>query len=165
MIIEQESRTIIKAEEGKVLARKSDGSIAGATVHLGYNYYDAGLMRETPKLMTPDDYIEVDAPAEGEAKPHSDYPRMKQMVSVLAKEREAFDGRALTPAEMAEVADLAPRFGLEIKEGDDVKAGQKFSYAGKLYSVLQDHTVLPYYYPSANTANLYAEVTAEQENA
>lgn len=162
MIIEQETRTVIKAEEGKVLVRKSDGRAVGSTVHLGYNYYEAGLQREVPKLMTPDDYEEVDAPAEEEKQPASDYPRMKQMASVIARERSAFSGRNLTASEMVEVRDLAPRWGIDTgKEGDRVKSGQKFWYAGTLYEVLQDHEVLPHYYPCENTAGLYKEVIAE----
>jgi hypothetical protein len=158
MIIEQETRTVIKAEEGKTLVRKSDGRVAGQVVHLGYNYYEAGMLLENPKLATPDDYEEADAPAEGEAPKPNDFARMKQMCSIIEKERKAFDGRNLTVEEMLLVKELAPRLGYEIKVGDAVKQGQKFSHNDKLYEVLQDHTILPHYEPSENTVNLYKEV-------
>ena len=62
MIIEQETRTTIKADEGKLLVRKSDGQIVGGTIHLGYNYYEAGVALSNPRLETPEDYEEIDKP-------------------------------------------------------------------------------------------------------
>ena len=60
MIIEQETITTIKADEGKILVRKSDGQIVGDTIHLGYDYYDAGVVLSNPRLMKPEDYEEID---------------------------------------------------------------------------------------------------------
>lgn len=39
-----------------------------------------------------------------------------------------------------------------------IKAGQLAGYDGKVWRVVQDHTVLPAYPPSINTASLYTEV-------
>lgn len=39
-----------------------------------------------------------------------------------------------------------------------IKAGQLVGYEGKVWRVVQDHTVLPAYPPSINTASLYTEV-------
>lgn len=158
MIIEQNQTTVIKAEEGKTLVRKSDGAPVGTTVHLGYDYYDAGMLREAPKLTTPDDYEEVDA-VQTEEMPVSPLPRLKQMASVIARERLKFNSLALSAEEAVQVADLAPRWGKEIgKEGEEVKAGMRFLYGDSLYEVLIDHTVLPHYYPNANTGKLYKEL-------
>ena len=49
--------------------------------------------------------------------------------------------------------------------GDSVVKGDKFTYEGKLWSVLQDHTIMPHYYPSINTASLYVEVTEDYNEA
>ena len=43
MRLEQKAITTIHADDGKQLVRKSDGQIAGESVTLGYNYYDAGI--------------------------------------------------------------------------------------------------------------------------
>ena len=69
MIIEQETRTTIKADEGKILVRKSDGQIVGDTIHLGYDYYDAGVVLSNPRLMKPEDYEEIDIPKDYEQTP------------------------------------------------------------------------------------------------
>lgn len=158
MIIEQKQTTVIRAEEGKTLVRKSDGVHVGTSRHLGYDYYDAGMLREAPKLMTPDDFEEVDAEPI-EAAPVSPLPRLKQMLSVIARERLRFNDLALSAEEAVQVADLAPRWGKEIgREGEEVKAGMRFLYCDQLHEVLADHTVLPHYYPNANTEKLYKEL-------
>lgn len=56
--------TVLKASEGKVLKRKSDGLIAGTDVYLGYAYYIGGVKLDEPKLETADDYEEIDMPEE-----------------------------------------------------------------------------------------------------
>ena len=62
MQIIQETRTIIKAEDGKVLRKKTTGKVVGDTVHLGYDYYEAGVPLAEPRLAVPDDYEEIDIP-------------------------------------------------------------------------------------------------------
>ena len=56
MKLEQCLRTIIKAEDGKVLRKKTTGTIVGDTLHLGYNYYEAGVPLAEARLSTPYDY-------------------------------------------------------------------------------------------------------------
>ena len=43
MRLEQKAITTIHADDGKQLVRKSDGQVAGESVTLGYNYYEAGI--------------------------------------------------------------------------------------------------------------------------
>lgn len=62
MKLEQKTITTIHADEGKLLVRKSDGHIAGESVTLGYNYYEAGVALSNPRLETPEDYEEIDKP-------------------------------------------------------------------------------------------------------
>lgn len=156
------TRTIIEAEDDKVLARKSDGWIAGERVHLGYNYYEAGIPLAEKKLETPDDYEEIDAP-EGYEAPIiiNQSKRMERMERLLEEEKREFKNRGLSAVDMIKHQQFAPKWGEDIKEGDTVVKGDKFTYEGKLYAVLQDHTILPHYYPSINTAALYVEVTPE----
>lgn len=54
----------IKAAEGKVLRRKSDGWIAGNEIYLGYTYYLNGRKIDEPLLELPEHYEEMDAPEE-----------------------------------------------------------------------------------------------------
>lgn len=156
------TRTIIEAEYGKVLARKSDGWIAGKFYPLGYNYYEAGIPLAEKKLETPDDYEEIDAPEDYEAPVLIDQSkRMERMTQLLEEEKREFKNRSLSAEQMIKHKAFAPKWGEDIKEGDSVVKGDKFTYEGKLYAVMQDHTILPHYYPSVNTAALYVEVTPD----
>lgn len=58
------TRTVLKATEGKVLRRKSDGWIAGNEIYLGYTYYLNGRKLDEPLLELPEHYEEIDAPEE-----------------------------------------------------------------------------------------------------
>ena len=69
MQLKQKTITTIHADGGKLLVRKSDGHIAGESVTLGYNYYEAGVALSNPRLETPDDYEEIDRPEDYETKP------------------------------------------------------------------------------------------------
>lgn len=156
------TRTIIEAEEGKILVRKSDGWIAGTIVHLGYNYYEAGIPLAEKKLEVPDDYEEIDAPEDYEAPVLiNQSKRMERMTQLLEEEKKEFKNRGLSVVDMIKHQQFAPKWGEDIKEGDALKKGDKFTYNGKLYAVLQDHSVLAHYEPSINTASLYVEVTPD----
>lgn len=156
------TRTIIEAEDGKVLVRKSDGWIAGKNYLLGYNYYEAGIPLAEKKLETPDDYEEIDVP-EGYEVPIivNQSKRMERMTQLLEEEKKEFKNRGLSAVDMIKHQQFAPKWGVDIKEGDSVVKGDKFTYEGKLYAVLQDHTILAHYEPSINTAALYVEVTED----
>ena len=53
---------IIKASEGKVFRRISDGFIFGKEIHLGYTYYLNGKKLEEPLLELPEHFEEIDEP-------------------------------------------------------------------------------------------------------
>lgn len=163
MKIIQETRTIIKAEDGKVLRKKTTGAIVGDTVHLGYDYYDAGVPLAEPRLAVPDDYEEIDTPEDYQkVEIINQAKRLAVMQKLVEEEKKEISKRKLTAEEMLAVKNLYPRWGEDIKEGDTVTKGMKFLYTdGKLYAVRQDHTILPHYYPSVNTAALYEEITPE----
>ena len=164
MQIEQITRTIIKADEGKLLVRKSDGWIAGEQVSLGYNYYEAGVALSNPRLETNDDYEEIDAPEDYEAPVLiNQSKRLERMTQLLEEEKKEFKNRGLSAVDMIKHKSFAPKWGEDegFKEGDSVTKGDKFTYDGKLWAVLQDHTIMPHYYPSINTASLYVEVTPD----
>ena len=55
---------IIKASEGKVFRRISDGFIFGNEVSLGYAYYLNGENLEEPLLELPEHFEEIDEPVE-----------------------------------------------------------------------------------------------------
>ena len=160
------TRTIIEAEEGKVLVRKSDGWIAGKSYPLGYNYYEAGLPLAEKKMESPDDYEEIDAPEDYEAPIIiNQSKRMERMTQLLNEEKREFKNRGLTPSEMIKYKQFAPKWGEDFKEGDKLEKGFKFTYEDKLFAVLQDHIVLAHYEPSINTAALYVEVTEDYNEA
>lgn len=156
------TRTIIEAEDGKVLVRKSDGWIAGKSYPLGYNYYEAGMPLAEKKLEVPDDYEEIDAPEDYEAPVLiNQSKRLERMTQLLEEEKKEFKNRGLSAVDMIKHQQFAPKWGEDIKEGDSVVKGDKFTYNGKLWAVLQDHTILAHYEPSINTAALYVEVTPD----
>lgn len=53
---------IIKASEGKVFRRISDGFIFGKEIHLGYTYHLGGKKLEEPLLELPEHFEEIDEP-------------------------------------------------------------------------------------------------------
>ena len=59
---------IIKASEGKVFRRISDGFIFGKEIYLGYAYYLGGKKLEEPLLELPEHFEEIDEPAREENK-------------------------------------------------------------------------------------------------
>lgn len=162
MKIEQKTITTIVAEEGMLLRRKSDGWVAGESVTLGYNYYEAGLGLLEKSWETPDDYEEFPKPEDYEAYNPIDHDRrLTAAARMLEEGKKEFKSLGLTAEQMIKHQRFAPAWGEDIKEGDAVVKGDKFTCEGKLYAVLQDHTILPHYYPSINTAALYVEVTPE----
>lgn len=162
MRIEQKTITTLVAEEGMLLCRKSDGWVAGESVTLGYNYYEAGVGLSQPKLETPDDYEEIPIPEDYEVKPIiNQEKRLARITELLAREKKEFKTLGLSAEQMLTHKAFAPKWGEDIKEGDTVVKGDKFTYEGKLYAVLQDHTILAHYEPSINTASLYVEVTPD----
>ena len=50
---------IIKANEGKVFRRISDGFIFGNEINLGYTYYIGGQKLEEPLLELPEHFEEI----------------------------------------------------------------------------------------------------------
>ena len=162
MKIEQKTITTLVAEEGMLLCRKSDGWVAGESVTLGYNYYEAGVGLSHPKMETPDDYEEMPIPEDYEVKPIiNQEKRLTLITELLNREKQEFKTLGLSAEQMLTHKAFAPKWGEDIKEGDTVVKGEKFTYEGKLYAVLQDHIILPHYYPSVNTASLYIEVTPD----
>ena len=53
---------IIKASEGKVFRRKSDGFIFGREIYLGYMYYIGGKKLDQPLMARPEHFEEIDEP-------------------------------------------------------------------------------------------------------
>ena len=58
--------SIIKASEGKVFRRISDGFIFGKEINLGYTYYLTGKKLEKPLIQLPEHFEEKDEPVEEE---------------------------------------------------------------------------------------------------
>lgn len=167
MKIEQEIRTIIRADEGKIIIRKSDGQVVGDQdnpVYLGYDYYDAGVALSNPRLMKPEDYEEIDRPENYEVKPIINHvQRLKRAKELIKQNTKEMNELNLSAADALEVVDWFPAWGVDegFREGDTITKKTKFKYEGKLYACLQDHVIMPHYYPSENTASLYVKVTPE----
>lgn len=158
------SITTIEAEEGKLLLKVTTGAIVGKQVTLGYNYYDYGYALDKPYLEKPEDYEEVDEYEGWEDKPLIDQgKRLEGITKLLEREKQEFKNRGFDAAHLIQFSQFAPKWGEDIKEGDQLVKGDKFTCDGKLWSVLQDHIVLAHYYPSVHTASLYKEVTEDYD--
>ena len=55
-------KIIIKADEGKIFRRISDGTLYGKEISLGYTYYLNGEKLEEPLLELPEHFEEIDEP-------------------------------------------------------------------------------------------------------
>lgn len=154
MTTEQITTTIIKADEGKVLRRKSSGAIYGETVHLGYNYYDAGVGLSEAKLDTPDDFEEIDKPEDYNEFKIDQVKRLTRIKDLVEDNKNNINTFGLTNEESLQVIDWFPVWEANV----ELKTGEKISYNGKLYEILQDHTSQDGWEPSINTASLFKEV-------
>ena len=154
MTTEQITTTIIKADEGKVLRRKSSGAIYGEIVHLGYNYYDAGVGLSEAKLDTPDDFEEINKPEDYNEFKIDQVKRLIRIKDLVEDNKNNINTFGLTDEESLQVIDWFPVW----KANVELKTGEKISYNGKLYEVLQDHTSQDGWEPSINTASLFKEV-------
>ena len=174
MKLEQKTITTIVADEGKMLVRKSDGHIAGESITLGYNYYDAGLPLKEPYLETPDDYEEIDKPATLDESAEvektevdtmieekkAEMKRLKRVSIIMKSIQDELDNLNLSPKEALEIKDLYYHFGEgTFSVGSHVKMNMKCQYKGNLYAVIKEHDILPHYGIDANTiGSLYALV-------
>ena len=55
-------KRVIKASEGKVFRRISDGFVFGNEINLGYTYYLNGEKLDEPLLELPEHFEEIDEP-------------------------------------------------------------------------------------------------------
>lgn len=167
MKIEQIVTTKIIADEGMILRRKDCKMLCGTEISLGYNYFDGGVELSQPHLLTPDDFEEIPMSEDYVQIPTIDHvARLKRTSELISRNIKEMNSLNLGAVDALEVKDWYPKWGDEgFREGDAIKKRTKFQYEGKLYAVLQDHTILPHYYPSVNTAALYVEVTPEYTEA
>ena len=167
MRIEQKTFTIIHADEGMVLARKSNGMIVGDSYHLGYNYYEEGVGLSAPRLEVLEDFEEIVKPEDYE-QPQviNQVQRLKRTDELIKRNIEEMNSLNLSAVEALEVKNWYPIWGEteRFREGDTITAGTKMQYGDKLWQALQDHTLMGIYPPSIDTASLYKEVTEEDDN-
>ncbi|MBR5147720.1 MAG: hypothetical protein IKV15_00790 [Bacteroidaceae bacterium] len=167
MRIELKTFTIIHADEGMVLARKSNGMIVGESYHLGYNYYDEGVGLSSPRLEVPEDFEEIVKP-ENYEQPQviNQVQRLKRTDELIKQNIAEMNSLNLSAKEALEVKNWYPIWGETegFREGDTIIAGTKMQYGDKLWQALQDHTLMGIYPPSIATASLYKEVTREDDS-
>lgn len=158
----QKTVTTMVANEGKLLRRKGSDA-AFDCIALGFDYYDTGVPLATRQLQCIENYEVIDRPEDWEdvgAKVDQS-KRLEKITQILNEEKREFKNRGLTAEQMIAHKAFAPKWGEDIKEGDTLVKGDKFTCEGKLYAVLQDHTVLAINAPSIATASLYEEVTPD----
>ena len=164
MRIEQKTFTIIHADEGMVLARKSNGMIVGDSYHLGYNYYEEGVGLSAPRLEVPDDFEEVVKP-ENYEQPQviNQVKRLQRTDELIKQNTKEMNSLHLSPTDALQVKHWYPTWLVDedFLEGDEIAKGTWFQYEDKLYAASQTHTIQAIYPPSIHTAALYTEVTED----
>lgn len=167
MRIEQKTFSVIHADEGMMLARKSNGMIVGESYHLGYNYYEEGVGLSAPRLEQPEDFEEIVKPDDYE-QPQviNQVQRLKRTDELIKRNIAEMNTLNLSAVEALEVKNWYPIWGEteNFREGDTITAGTKMQYGDKLWQALQTHTLMGIYPPSIATASLYKEVTPEDDN-
>lgn len=86
----------------------------------------------------------------------SDYGVVAGVLNAEKSVRADIQTMGLTDTESLKVKDLYPEW--ESKMGQQVNAGEKYRYGGKLWKVLQQHTVQETWKPGEGTESLYTEV-------
>lgn len=87
----------------------------------------------------------------------SDYGVVAGVLNAEKSVRAGIQTMGLTDTESLKVKDLYPEW--ESKMGQQVNAGEKYRYDGRLWKVLQQHTVQETWKPGEGTESLYTEVT------
>lgn len=165
MEIVQIESSLLKADEGKVLRKKSSGEIYGKECHLGYNYYEVGVGLAHPLGLAPSDFDEVDMPQDYEENGIAidQVSRLKRTDELIAKNIAEMNSLDLSASQALEVAHWYPTlFETEgYEEGKPIFTGTRVQYYGKLWEVRQDHNIASHFAPSLATASLWMEVIAE----
>ena len=156
MKIENITSTVLIADEGKVLRRKSSGAIYGRKLHLGYNYFDTGIGLSEPHLDTPDDFEEVDEEQNKEFEINQ-VKRLNRITALISAEKQGINNLGLTDKESLEVMDWFPAW----EAGKTLTEGEKVAYNGTLWKVRQTHTSQEGWEPSISTASLFEAVNVE----
>ena len=156
MKIENITSTVLIADEGKVLRRKSSGAIYGRKLHLGYNYFDTGIGLSEPHLDTPDDFEEVDEEQNKEFE-IDQVKRLNRITALVASEKQGINNLGLSDRESLEVMDWFPAW----QAGVQLNEGEKVTYNGTLWRVRQTHTSQDGWQPSISTASLFEAVNVE----
>lgn len=87
----------------------------------------------------------------------SDYGVVAGVLNAEKSVRAGIQTMGLTDTESLKVKDLYPEW--ESKMGQQVNEGEKYRYGGRLWKVLQQHTVQETWKPGEGTESLYTEVT------
>lgn len=156
----------ITADEGKILRRKSDQQLFGNELYLGYTYYLGGKKLEVPLLELPEHYEEIDDPDyyPEEVVPitRRELAEMNRSISILSSfSAMSINTMSLDEETALEFEDLFPQW--EDLLGKPVNPSFRFRYNGKLYEVIQSHTLQKEWIPGPNTMALYKVVTTKKE--
>ena len=162
MRIEQTITSTLYADDGKVLRRKSSGTIYGRFCGLGYNYYEVGVGLAHPQYLTPEDFEEIDTPVDYREKPVIDQVKRLQRTSELIKQNIAeMNSLGLSDNDALKVKEWYPHW--EDFIGQTIEAGFVTLYADNLWRTRQTHTAMEVYPPSMETAALYEVIVEGHE--
>lgn len=161
MRIEQVTISRMIADEGKAFIRKSDGYPMGNTITLGYNYYEAGVGLSHEKMMTPDDYEEVECPGYQTIPVIDHVKRLNRASELIRQNTEEINSLGLSDNDALKVKEWYPHW--EDYIGQTIEAGFVTLYADNLWRARQTHTAMEIYPPSMDTASLYEVIVEGHE--
>lgn len=117
-----------------------------------YSFDDA----EFQEILASEEWTNPDGEAQNPAHT-SDFGVVAGIVNAEKTVKAGIQTMDLMDEESLEVKEMYPEWGS--KMGEQVNAGEKYLYGGKLWKVLQQHTVQENWKPGEGTESLYTEVS------
>ena len=150
------SKVVLHEEMVKAYMTPEDAEVSplaeGDGMFKSYSFDDAEFREILASAgWTPEEGVVVDPSMT------SDYGVVAGIVNAEMAVKSGIQTMNLTDEESLEVKEIYPEW--ESKMGKQVNAGEKYQYNGKLWKVLQHHTVQENWKPGEGTESLYAEVS------
>lgn len=150
------SKVVLHEEMVKAYMTPEDAEVStsaeGDGMFKSYAFDDA----EFREILASEEWTNPDGEAQNPAHT-SDFDVVAGIANAGKVIKSGIQTMDLTDEESLEVKEMYPEW--ESKMGQQVNAGEKYRYDGRLWKVLQQHTVQETWKPGEGTESLYTEVT------
>lgn len=150
------TQVVLHEEMVKAYMTPEDAEVSplaeGEGMFKSYSFDDA----EFQEILASEEWTNPDGEAQNPAHT-SDFGVVAGVANAGKVIKSGIQTMDLTDEESLEVKEMYPEW--ESKMGQQVNAGEKYQYGGKLWKVLQQHTVQENWKPGEGTESLYTEVS------